>query len=349
MTKTISMEGTISPQPRLASPHSTGIGTILENIELLSDYPAELWCRWIENIRRYGEGVLIASIMAPADKPEQWRELAEMVAQAGADAVELNVSCPHGMPERAAGAFIGQDATLTGEITHAVKERMEIPVWVKLTPNVTDIAQIGKSAMDAGADCLAAINTLSGIAGVDLETMEPLPSVAGRSAFGGISGRAVKPVALRCVAQLAQLGAPVSGMGGIFDWEDAAEFILLGASTVQVCTAVMFEGLEIIDNLLSGLREYMERKGIQSVSEMTGLALPKIVEYNSLNFKKQARYEIGPDCDLCGKCVISCRDGGYQAIISENDKVYIDQQKCDGCGLCSLVCPIGAIRKLVIV
>ncbi|MBC8205183.1 MAG: NAD-dependent dihydropyrimidine dehydrogenase subunit PreA [FCB group bacterium] len=345
VTKTITLKGTISPQPRLAAPHSASIGSILENIELLSDYPVEQWCKWIEEIHKYADGVIIASIMASADKPDEWAELAVMMQDSGADAVELNVSCPHGMPERAAGAFIGQDASLTAEITQAVKEKLRIPVWVKLTPNVTDIAVIGKAAVSAGADCLAAINTLSGIAGVDLDTMNPIPNVGGYSAFGGISGPAVKPTALRCVAQLAQLGIPVSGMGGIRDWRDAAEFILLGASTVQVCTAVMFDGYGIIHNLTAGLKEYLQRQGLTSVEQLRGKALEKIIDYNSLNFRRKARYIVGPECYQCGMCVVSCRDGGYQAIQIESAKAVIDQKKCDGCGLCLIVCPVNAIKR----
>ncbi len=344
VTKTITRDGTASPHPRLTTARGEARNYFLENIELLSDAGIGQWLRWIEEIRANFEEPVIASIMAPADCPKEWAELAEAVIQAGARGVELNVSCPHGMPERAAGAFIGQDQALTGEITAAVREAVDAPVWVKLTPNVTDIVSIGRAAVEAGADCLAAINTLSGIAGVDIETMSPLPAVKGMTAFGGISGPGIKPVALRCVAQLAGLSKPVSGMGGITDWRDAVEFFLLGAGTAQICTAVMYRGYSIIYELTARLEAYLERKGFDSFAEIVGLARERVVDFDSLPMKSRVAYEVGPECSFCGDCIVACRDGGYQAIYAEKGKAVIDQKKCDGCGLCEVVCSTGAIK-----
>jgi len=346
VTKTITKSGTRSPAPRLIS--TTGIyrNIFLENIELLSDADSITWLRWLEQITNNYDNPVIASIMAPADKPQEWAELAQMTIQSGAKAVELNISCPHGMTENAAGAYIGQDPALTAEIVSAVRESISAPVWVKLTPNVTDIDIIGSSAIQAGADCLAAINTLSGIAGVDIETMTPLPAVNGRTAFGGISGPAIKPVALRCTAQLAKLGKPISAMGGINDWKDAVEFFLLGASTVQLCTAVMFKGFDIIQDLIAGLTEYLSGKGFNSFEEIIGLALPKIVQFDELNISGRTAFIINKECDLCGDCIIACRDAGLQAIRIENSRAVIDQDKCDCCGLCTVVCPIDAVEQI---
>lgn len=347
VTKTITMEGTVSPQPRLSTASGYSRNFFLENIELLSDYDALQWCRWIEEISGSFSQPIIASIMASADSPSEWGELARMTVHAGAKAVELNVSCPHGLPERAAGSYIGQDPVLTGEITAAVREAVQAPLWVKLTPNVTDIASIGRAALEAGADALAAVNTLSGISGVDIETMTPTPNVGGYTAMGGISGPGIKPVALRCVAQLASLGKPVSGMGGIVDWRDAVEFMLLGAGTVQLCTAVMYQGYGIIHNLVAGLEGYLTRKGIDSVDKIIGRALNKVVEFEKLPLNKKVKYEVEPECYLCGDCIIACRDGGYQAITEGKNRAVINQKKCQRCGLCEVVCPVDAIKLVI--
>ena len=343
VTKTITLKGTSSPHPRLSASQGDARNSILENIELLSDYGADTWSRWLREIKMYFPNPVIASIMAGAGNPGEWADLSEMMIESGAAGVELNVSCPHGMPERAGGAFIGQDAVLTGEITAAVRERISAPLWVKLTPNVTDITAIGRAAQKAGADALAAINTIAGISGVDLETLTPLPDVGGFSTAGGISGAGIKPVALRCVANLAKLRIPVSGMGGIGNWEDAAEFILLGAGTVQVCTSVMFHGYGIIYNLKSGLEGYLRRKGFSSPEEMRGKALEKLVAYERLDFTHRVKYIVGAECYLCGECVTACRDGGFQAITLGKKRALINQKKCDACGLCEIVCPVGAI------
>lgn len=344
VTKTITLKGTISPRPRLTTSLRNSRNFFLENTELLSDYGVDIWCKWTEKITGEFENPVIASIMAPADNLTEWAELAKMTIESGAKAVELNVSCPHGMPERASGAFIGQDAGLTAEITSAVREAVDAPVWVKLTPNVTDIVEIAGAAVNGGADALAAINTLSGISGVDLDSMEPIPTVAGHTAYGGISGPAVKPIALRCVSSISGAGYKISGMGGISQWEDAAEFILLGAGTVQVCTEVMYRGYGIIHNLKSGLEKYIISKGFNSVDDIVGIAQKKIIEYDNLEFRNQVKYTVGPECYKCGDCITACDDGGFQAIVLGRKQAVINQKKCDRCGLCEIVCPVKAIK-----
>jgi dihydropyrimidine dehydrogenase (NAD+) subunit PreA len=345
VTKTICMGGTKSPQPRLMGAKGAIRNFYLENIELISEYPAKKWEKWIREIARYYSQPVIASIMAGAKELGEWRELALKLENAGAKAVELNVSCPHGMPERFAGAFIGQDPDLTAEITAIVKEALQIPVWVKLTPNVTDILHIGKSALSAGADSLSAINTVSGLGGIDIETMNPLPNVRGFSALGGISGSAIKPIALKCVEQLSSLGKPVSGIGGISNWEDAVEFFLLGAGTVQICTAVMLRGYGIIGDMVSGLENYLARKGFSSVEEIIGLAKRSVLPFENLALDKGPIYKVGAKCDFCGDCIIACNDAGFQAIIPRQAKAFIIMRKCDRCGLCKLVCPVDAIEE----
>ena len=246
-------------------------GTIfgLENIELISRKAFSLWLDEIKDIKQcFPQNILIASMMAEVSK-EQWQKMAVSLQEAGADALELNFSCPHGMPEKGLGSAIGQDEELTRLITSWVKSVVSIPVIVKLTPNVTDIGRLALAAEKGGADALAAINTVQCLAGIDLDIFEPLPAVNGLSTFGGLSGPAVKPIGLRCIAQIAQASKlPISGMGGISRWEEAVEYILLGSSNVQICTEVMLQGYGIIKGLKEGLTSYLKNKGLMEVSSV---------------------------------------------------------------------------------
>lgn len=317
-----------------------------ENIELLSKKNVSYWTGEIAAIKsEYPDHVLIASIMASPDLSE-WQELAGRVQDAGADAIELNVSCPHGMPERGIGAAIGQHLDLVSEVTRAVRKVAKVPLVVKLTPNVTDILPVAQAAVDAGADILAAINTVQCLMGIDLETLEPRPSVAGHSTYGGYSGPAVKPIGLRVCSQIAQeFNVPLMGIGGISRWQDAAEYIAAGASAVQVCTAVMWEGAGIIHGMNTGLSGYLAGKKFGGVGELTGRALSRIGAHASLSRTEKSVATAGfPErCTSCGHCVTACRDGGYHAISLDNRQVVIDAERCDGCSLCSHVCPEGVI------
>ncbi len=275
---------------------------------------------------------------------DDWHCLIKRVEEAGVDGLELNFGCPHGMPEKGMGSVQGQDPAIAGEITRWAKEVATVPVMVKLTPNVTDIIQIGKACEEAGADAISAINTVSVLIGIDLDRLEPLPSVAGTSAFGGYSGPAVKPIGLRCIAQLAKgTDLPLSGIGGVGRWQDAAEYILAGASTVQVCTAVMFGGYEIVEKMKTGLSAYLDEKGFQSVAQMIGHIVPKITPHEELDFAYKVTASIDEAlCTKCGLCHRSCMDGGWQAIEMESRQVYprVVKKRCDGCSLCQQVCPV---------
>lgn len=333
--------------PRFAAWKGEHAGLLgFENIELLSKHDVSYWTAEIAAItREYPDRVLIASIMASPDVAE-WQELAGRVQDAGADAIELNVSCPHGMPERGVGAALGQHADLVGEVTRAVRQVAKVPLIVKLTPNVTDIVPVAQAAVDAGADILAAINTVQCLMGIDLETLEPQPSVAGSGTYGGYSGPAVKPIGLRVCSQLAQtFPVPLMGIGGISRWQDAAEYIAVGASAVQVCTAVMWDGAGIIRGMNEGLSGYLARKNFAGVGELRGRALPRIGTHTSLSRIESCFATAGfPDrCTSCGHCVVACRDGGYHAISLDDRRVVIDAELCDGCSLCSHVCPEGVI------
>jgi dihydropyrimidine dehydrogenase (NAD+) subunit PreA len=317
-----------------------------ENIELLSKKPVSYWTSQIPEIKaEYPGKVLIASIMGTPD-PEEWMALARQVGEAGADAIEMNVSCPHGMPEQGVGAAIGQNPQMVRELTRAVTGSVDIPVIVKLTPNVTDIVPVARAAQAGGADMISAINTIQCLTGIDIMSFDPLPSVGGFSTYGGYSGPAVKPVGLRFVSQIASsVDLPVIGIGGVTRWEDAVEYLLAGASAVQVCTAVMWHGTGIIRGMNSKLLEYLALKGISSPDQLRGLALDKLKSHQSLDRGHWVTPAlVSPEaCTSCGRCVIACRDGGYHALSLKKGTLVIDRSRCDGCSLCSHVCPTGAI------
>lgn len=348
VTKTITLEPTRDLQPRLQPLCHRNRMIGMENVELISRLSVEEWGREIADIKaHYPDRPLWASIMAPPIKKD-WQHLAQIIQETGTDALELNVSCPHGMPTRGMGAFIGQDAVMTGEVVSWVKEVVRIPLVVKLTPNVTDIAFVARAAKENGADALCAINTVSGLVGVDLDTLVPFPNVGGFSTYGGYSGPGVKPIALRCVAQIAQAtGLPVSGLGGLSTWEDAVEFMALGAGTVQVGTAAMWKGFKMIDDLVQGLGSYMDRKGFTTLESLRGMALKKIVGFSQMPLDYRVKARVGESCNGCLQCVTACADGGFQAISGvKGERVVIDAAKCDGCGLCVMVCSLKSITMV---
>jgi len=321
------------------------------NIELVSTKPVGYWEQEVRSIKeQYPGRIVIASIMGDLEK-RTWQQLAATFERAGADALELNFSCPHGMPEKGVGVAIGQHADLTEGITRWVKEVARIPVIVKLTPNVTDVAEIALAAQRGGADALAAINTVQCLIGVDLDRLEPLPSVRGRSTFGGYSGRAVKPIGLRVVAQAAAAtGLPVMGMGGVATWEDAAEYMAVGAGAVQVCTAVMATGFSALIPMLKGLDAYLSQKGMASPEELVGAALAKVTRHDALDRTVRMRaWEARPEkCTLCSRCMLACSDAGANAISLEGLSLQIDEERCDGCSLCTYVCPSHVLELRVV-
>jgi len=319
-------------------------GTIIgfQNFELLSKKGIQYWVNEISSIKKeYPQKILIASIMADLQE-ESWVLLARQMEQAGADALELNFSCPHGMPEKGIGAAIGQDPIIAGVITGWVKNAVTIPVIVKLSPNVSDIRTIATAVEFAGADAISAINTVQCLVGVDIETFEPLPNVGGSSTYGGYSGPAVKPIGLRCVSQIAECtDVPIYGIGGINQWQDVVEYIAVGAGAVQICTEVMLNGFAVIKPMLKGLEEYMQRKKINNLGDICGLAAKKMISHESLSRQSFVKAEIVDEkkCILCQKCVTACHESGYEAISASEQGIIIDQNKCDGCSLCSFVCP----------
>ncbi|MFZ1460277.1 MAG: NAD-dependent dihydropyrimidine dehydrogenase subunit PreA, partial [Ignavibacteria bacterium] len=316
------------------------------NIELITDRPLKDNLREIEEVKKYFPNhAVIASLMV--ETREQWHQIVKDAENAGADGLELNFGCPHGMCERGMGSAVGQEPEVLKLIVSWVKEVATKPVIVKLTPNISDITDPAIAAKQGGGDAISLINTIQSIVGVDIDNFVAYPVVDGKSTNGGYCGPAVKPIALNMLKNCAQhpdVNLPISGIGGIENWKDAVEFILLGASTVQVCTAVMHYGFGIIREMIPGLENYMTEKGFNTIDEMKGKALRNITNWENLNLDYKIIAEINKDkCIGCELCYIACEDGAHQAIgLSDNGTrvPYIIEENCVGCNLCSLVCPV---------
>src|SRR5215208_5381830 len=287
----------------------------LNNIELITDRPLEVNLREIRECKRkYPKHAVIVSLMVES-KREAWHEIVKRSEDTGCDGFELNFGCPHGMSERGMGAAMGQVPDYTCMVTEWVKEAASIPVIVKLTPNVTSINPPARAAVRGGADALSLINTINSVIGVDLETMIPHPNVNGMAAHGGYCGPAVKPIALNMVSELArdaEFNIPISGIGGINNWRDAVEFLLLGASNVQVCTAVMHHGYRIVEDMIDGLNNYLNEKGFLSAKEIIGLSANRVTDWGNLdlNYKVVARVN-NEHCIKCNLCYVACEDGAH--------------------------------------
>lgn len=300
--------------------------------------------RWLKE--RFPEKTVISSLIHSDELHEhEWKELTTAFDQAGADAFELNLSCSHGQAESGGGAAIGADDKMIETVVGWVTSTTKKPVMPKLTALTADLPSKGLAAKRAGAKALAAINTISSLPGIDLKTMIPFNSVNGKSAFQGMSGRPLKPIALRSVAQLAMAtGMPISATGGIYDWHDCAEFIAVGAKTLQVCSAVMENGYGIVNKMALGLTDYMDSMGFECIDDFCGKALENIVRHNQLQRDIKVRADVDASrCVGCGKCAVSCADNGYSAINIVNKKAAVDAGRCDGCGLCTQICPFGCI------
>ncbi len=290
----------------------------LNNIEFITDRPLAVNLREISEVKkRYPRNTLIASLMVES-KREAWHTIVQQAEDAGADGLELNFGCPHGMSERGMGSAVGQVPEYTEMITAWVKEKARTPVLVKLTPNISDIRVVARAAKRGGADGLSAINTINSITGIDLDTFVPRPNVDGRSSHGGYCGPAVKPIALNLVQQVqgdADANLPLSGIGGISDWRDAVEFLLLGCSNVQVCTAVMHYGYRIVDDMCDGLANWMREKGFGKISDFQGKSLERVQEWKHLNLNYKIVARIHEEtCIGCELCYAACWDGAHQCI-----------------------------------
>ncbi len=342
--KTIALEPTAHPSPRVHVIKSGRDKRGMIDIELFSNLTLDRWEKELDMIRAsYPERPIIASI-AGGGNPNEWQEIVRRLEPHGVNGYEMNVSCPN-FSGGEKGEKLGQDPEALGLAVRWVREATDLPVIVKLTPNVTDIVALARAAAEAGADAVTAVNSLSGLAGINLDTFTPLPTVDGIGIFGGYGGPALKPVSLRCTASIAQaLPIPVIGCGGIAKWQDAAEYLAVGASVVEVCTAVMWNGYQIIEKLTKGLELYLDKKGYNTPTDITGKALPSIGTFPDLDLSVKLVASIDEDsCTGCGICVRACASGGFQAIEIDDDVARVDFLKCDGCGLCVGVCPLGAV------
>lgn len=319
-----------------------------KNMEQTSERPFEDSMADMARLKKeFPNKVLIASIMGPTEA--DWTELARRATATGADMLELNFSCPQ-MTTHAMGSDVGTNPELCEKYVAAAKRGTDLPIVAKMTPNITDMVPSAEAALRGGAAGISAINTVKSIANLDLQNLVGMPMIDGKSSVSGYSGKAVKPIALRFVNELYKRipGVQISGIGGIETWEDAAEFILLGARNLQVCTAIMEYGYRIIDDLTSGLAYYMEERGVDHLEDLVGLASENMLPAEELD----RSYKVYPAFDMdkcvgCGRCYVSCYDGAHQALAwdEETRRPVLDRERCVGCHLCALVCPACAISK----
>jgi dihydropyrimidine dehydrogenase (NAD+) subunit PreA len=351
----------------------------INNVELISDRPLEVNLREIADVKRHWpDRAVIASAMVDS-KPEAWSEIVRRIEDTGADGIELNYGCPHGMSERGMGSAVGQVPEYCEEITGWVKKAARIPIIVKLTPNITNIVSPARAAVAAGADGLSLINTLNSIVGVDLDTLAITPSIGGKAGHGGYAGPAVKPIALNMLSALgtdeivSRSGVPISGMGGISTWKDAAEFLLLGANSLQICTAVMHYGFRIIEDLCDGLSRWMDSKGFQTIGDVRGKSLHQVASFSDFDLSFQAVARIDTTkCIKCNLCYVACNDTAHQCIdlvavngdlvpphaypvysngkqeaTSTRPQPLVREEDCVGCRLCYNICPVDDCIQMV--
>ncbi len=351
----------------------------INNVELISDRPLEVNLREIRDVKRnWPDRAVVVSAMVEST-PEAWRDIILKIEDTGADGIELNYGCPHGMSERGMGSAVGQVPEYCQQITGWVTEVAKIPVIVKLTPNVASVVPPARAAIAAGANALSLINTINSIIGVDLDTLEITPNIGGKGGHGGYAGPAVKPIALNMLSslgvdeQVIRSGVPISGMGGISTWKDAAEFLLLGASSLQVCTAVMHYGYRIIEDLVDGLNAWMDAKGFKTIGDVVGKSLHRISDFKDFDLSFRAVARINPDqCIQCNLCYVACNDTAHQCIdlvdssgnlvkpyaydvrsngkheaVSTRPQPVVREDDCVGCRLCYNVCPVEGCIEMV--
>lgn len=318
------------------------------NIELITDRPLDVNLREIKQVKKdWPDRPIVVSLMVPCEE-KSWRDILSRVEDTGADGLELNFGCPHGMSERGMGSAVGQVPEYVEMVTRWCKQYSSLPVIVKLTPNVTDIRQPARAAHNGGADAVSMINTINSIISVDPDSFTINPSTGGKGTHGGYCGPAVKPISLHMVAEVARdqqtRGLPISGIGGISTWRDALDFLALGAGNVQICTAAMTYGFKIVDDMIAGLGDFMDDKGIKSVDEIVGKAVGNLTDWQYLDLNAIAKAQINQDtCIHCGRCHVVCEDTSHQAITQTKNGTRhyeVIDEECVGCNLCVSVCPI---------
>ena len=318
------------------------------NIELITDRPLEVNLREIKQVKRdWPDRAVVVSLMVPCEE-HSWAAILPLVEETGCDGVELNFGCPHGMSERGMGSAVGQVPEYIEMVARWCKAHTRMPVIVKLTPNITDIRRPARAALKGGADAVSLINTINSITSIDLDTFSPEPSIDGKGSHGGYCGPAVKPIALSMVSEIARdpetRGLPISAIGGISTWRDAAEFFALGAGTVQVCTAAMAYGFKIVKEMTDGLSRWMDEKGYSRLEDFVGRAVPNVTDWQFLNLNYVTKARISQElCIKCGRCHIVCEDTSHQAIthtVAGKRHFEVIDAECVGCNLCVSVCPV---------
>ena len=318
----------------------------LNNIELITDRPLELNLREIKEVKRdWPDRAMVVSLMVPCEE-EAWKTILPLVEDTGADGIELNFGCPHGMNERGMGSAVGQVPEYIEMVTRWCKQHTRMPVIVKLTPNITDIRYPARAAHAGGADAVSLINTVQSVTSVNLDTFAPEPTIDGHGSNGGYCGPAVKPIALNMVGQIARdpemAGLPISGIGGVTTWRDAAEFFAMGAGNVQVCTAAMTYGFRVVQEMIDGLNAWMDAGEHADLDAVIGRAVPNFVEWQDLNLNYVTKARISQaDCIKCGRCFAACEDTSHQAIAMSEDREFtVIDEECVACNLCVNVCPV---------
>jgi dihydropyrimidine dehydrogenase (NAD+) subunit PreA len=318
----------------------------LNNIELITDRPLQINLDEIKMVKRkWRDRAMVISLMVPCDE-DSWKDILHRIADTEADGVELNFGCPHGMAERGMGSAVGQVPEYIEMVTRWVKKHSRMPCIVKLTPNINDIRKPAEAAKRGGADAVSLINTINSITSVNLDSFSPEPMIDGKGTHGGYCGPAVKPIALNMVAEIARnpetYGLPISGIGGVTTWRDAAEFMALGAGNVQVCTAAMTYGFKIVQEMISGLSDYLDEKSMDGCADLIGRAVPNVTDWQYLNLNYVTKAQISQDdCIKCGRCYAACEDTSHQAISMTPDRTFtVLDNECVACNLCVNVCPV---------
>ncbi|NLI77602.1 MAG: NAD-dependent dihydropyrimidine dehydrogenase subunit PreA [Candidatus Riflebacteria bacterium] len=333
------------PSPRMHGYHYGDARLVgLQNVEQTTDRGLEPNLRdiaWLK--KKYPKHIVMASIMGFAN--QEWADLAKACTDAGADLLELNFSCPH-MTVEGSGYKVGQAFDLVQKFTETVRNVTKLPLVAKMTPNIADMNEPAMAAKRGGANGISAINTVGGISEVGLDDYVPRPNVFGKGAMSGYSGPAVKPIGLKFIAQMAKnpdLGLPLSGMGGVETWVDALEYLLVGASTVQVTTGIIHYGYRIVEDMIEGLSDYMAQRKIKRVADLVGKAVRNVHETGEFDVMRQgiAQYDLDR-CVGCGQCYIVCRDAGGSALEwdAKKRRPQLDEDTCLSCMVCSFVCPV---------
>lgn len=348
-------EPIINVAPRIHTMKKWNREIAMQNIELITDRRLSVWLDELKVLRkRYPKKRIFGSVMAPGHDMDAWAKLVVEMNKAGCDAVELNLGCPHGMPERDMGAICSQDPEIVFNIVSTAKAVSKVPILTKLTPNVTNLKVMATAAKKGGTDAITVINTVNGIIGVDIYKREPHLSVNGYTAIGGISGNAVKPIGLKCVAECKQAtGLPISATGGIVGWSEGVEYLLMGAGQLQVCTEIMIRGFKIVQAMNKGLEKYMDEMGFRTVNDVVGDLYTKVTSFDFLlKHSSSEKVKINEEtCTGCNLCVVACDDAGYKALelkavpalnrsAGTRNVADLIYDHCTGCNLCVAVCPV---------